>query len=172
VKLSRTAVWRDAIRDAELDRTAKLVAFVIGTYMNAAGKAYPSKRLIAEGCALGSGKRAVDQAVDRLEAAGYLRVRRSRGRVSFTYYANVPTSHPDASLFSVNGAPEETQRRTDRRSTSHRGATESAESAECVAAGSLEVAPPNDETESLEQLAANGNVWAARALEVTKDGRA
>ncbi len=88
--------WRDAIRDSdELDRTAKLVAFVLSTYMNGSGKAFPSKGTIAAGAGLGSGRRAVDQAIVRLEAAGYLDVQRTKGRTSWRYTAttNGATSH-------------------------------------------------------------------------------
>ena len=61
--------WRDAIRDSDLDRTAKLVAFVVSIYMNGQGWAFPSKATIAEGCNLDS-IRTVDVAVQRLERAG------------------------------------------------------------------------------------------------------
>ena len=34
----RTTVWRDAIRDSDLNATAKLVAFVISCYFNSTGE--------------------------------------------------------------------------------------------------------------------------------------
>ncbi len=130
--MSRSVVnaWRDAIRDSELDRTAKLVAFVVSTYMGTTGQAWPSKATIAQGAGLGAGKRAVDAAVDRLEAAGYLRVGRSKGRRPFRYFVAVPTWHPDATFINSNVADFDAQRRTKRRPTSHPGATESYEIAE------------------------------------------
>jgi hypothetical protein len=122
-------VWRDAVRDSGLDRTAKLVAFVISTYMDSSGSAWPSKATIAAGSSLGAGRRAVDRAVDRLEASGLLVIKRSRGRVSFRYSATVPSSHPDATLFVRNLAHRNSEHRTNTAATSRVGTTESAESA-------------------------------------------
>jgi hypothetical protein len=134
---SRVVVWRDAVRDSmELKSTAKLVAFVISTYMNGSGVAWPGKSAIAAGGGLGSGKRSVDGAIDQLEAAGYLIVIRSKGgrHTPFRYIASLPTSHPLRRWFDSNGA-------ADRRSTSHQTtpnvasrATEIAESDEVAAA--------------------------------------
>jgi DNA-binding transcriptional MocR family regulator len=81
-------VWREAIADSELDATAKLVAHTISTYMNGAGDSFPGKDAIAKRSSLG--KRAVDRAIDRLEAHGYLRVERSKGRRPNHYWADVP----------------------------------------------------------------------------------
>ena len=97
--MSRLTEWRDAIRDDEdLDKTARLVAFVLSTYMNRNGEAWPSKATLARGCNLGAGRRAVDKAVDRLEAAGFLTIQRSKGRHSFRYFAQIPTSQVGATL--------------------------------------------------------------------------
>jgi hypothetical protein len=121
-------VWRNAIRDSELDRTAKLVAFVISTYLNGAGTAYPAKDTIARGAGLGSGRRSVDQAVDRIEQAGYLEVTRSKGRRSFFYRATLPNLAADATLNlagdatlekGANVASDDSQRRTNEQPTSH-----------------------------------------------------
>jgi hypothetical protein len=130
--LPYVAVWRNAIRDSELDKTAKLVAFVLSTYMDAAGRAFPSKATLSLGASLGAGKRAVDKAIVRLEEAGLLQVTRSRGRRSFRYQA-VLTSRARAGLNGANGcdvqdsnvAYPDFQRRTKRHSTSQTGATES-----------------------------------------------
>jgi DNA-binding transcriptional MocR family regulator len=81
-------VWREAIADSELDATAKLVAHTISTYMNGAGDSFPGKDSIAKRASLG--KRAVDRAIDRLEAKGYLQVQRSKGRRPNHYWAAVP----------------------------------------------------------------------------------
>src|SRR5581483_8217451 len=74
---SLLADWRDAIRDSGLTRTEKLVGLTLSTYMSAEGRAYPSKETLARGCSLSD--RAVDRAVDVLEAAEFLEVRRTRG---------------------------------------------------------------------------------------------
>ena len=81
-------VWREAIADSELDATAKLVAHTISTYMNGAGDSFPGKDSIARRASLG--KRAVDRAIDRLDAKGYLHVQRSKGRRPNHYWAAVP----------------------------------------------------------------------------------
>jgi DNA-binding transcriptional regulator PaaX len=93
----KPTVWRDAVRDRDLDRAAKLVAFVISTYMNGAGEAWQSKETIAKGAGLGKGRRSVDQAVDRIEAAGFLEVERSKGHRSFRDRATAPNVARDAS---------------------------------------------------------------------------
>jgi hypothetical protein len=122
-------VWRNAIRDSDLDRTAKLVAYTISTYMNGAGEAFPGKGTIAVGAGLGKGRRAVDHAIDRIEAAGFLEVERSKGRRSFHYRAtrpNVAGAAPfnvadDATLEgALNVASHDAQLRTDERPTSQR----------------------------------------------------
>ncbi len=88
---SLVAVWRDGVRDArELDRTAKLVAFCLSTYMNRHGSAWPSQDTIANGASLTD--RAVQTATVRLEAAGFLEVERSRGRSSHQYVATLPVT--------------------------------------------------------------------------------
>jgi hypothetical protein len=86
---SLVAVWRDAVRDSkELDRTAKLVAFCLSTYMNGNGNGWPSQDTIAAGGSITD--RAVFSATKRLEDAGFLVVERSRGRSSHTYVATLP----------------------------------------------------------------------------------
>jgi hypothetical protein len=98
--------WRNAIRDSEmLDRTAKLVCFVISTYMNGKGVAYPGKETIARGAGLGKGRRSVDGAIDRAEAAGYLEVTRSKGRRPFRYSATAPNVAGDAPSNLAEDAP-------------------------------------------------------------------
>jgi hypothetical protein len=88
------AHWRNAVRDSDLDRTAKLVALVLSTYMDHTGAAWPAKTTIARGASLGrvgqKGNTAVDSAIDRLEAAGLLVVDRRRGRRGFLYGAAIP----------------------------------------------------------------------------------
>jgi hypothetical protein len=86
--------WREAIRDSDLDRTAKLVAYTLSTYMNGGGAAFPSKTLLARGASLGNpnhkGSSALDAAVNRLEAAGFVAITRRRGRKGFSYQAVIP----------------------------------------------------------------------------------
>jgi hypothetical protein len=85
--LSPVARWRNLVRDSGVDSTARLVAFVVSTYMHADGNgAFPSKATIARGCGLSS-TRAVDAAINRLEAAGLLTVHRSPGHAPNVYEA-------------------------------------------------------------------------------------
>jgi biotin operon repressor len=78
-------VWRVAVRDSELDATAKHVALTLDTYMDRRGIAWPSKPTLARDT--GYTVRAVDRAINRLEQAGLLVVARSRGRRSNLYSA-------------------------------------------------------------------------------------
>src|SRR5262245_44913042 len=87
-KKSLLAVWRDAVRDSGLDRTAKLVAFVLSTYMNRHGDAYPSQATLAAGASLTD--TAVRAPIQRIEAAGFLKVERSKGRTAHGYTAILP----------------------------------------------------------------------------------
>lgn len=129
-ELSIPARFRNAIRDSELDPTARLVAFTISTYMDSRGLAFPSKATIAAGAGLGKGRRAVDAAVDRLEAAGLVEISRSKGRRSFLYRASPATlNRADGATFEdANVAPEDAQRRISRRPTSHHVRTKAVES--------------------------------------------
>jgi hypothetical protein len=79
---SAVAVWRDAVRDSGLDSTAKLVAFCLSTYFDVSGRTYggrysPSRTTLARGCSLSD--RAVDAALVRIEASGFLTVERTTG---------------------------------------------------------------------------------------------
>lgn len=112
-ELSIPAHWRNAIRDSDLDRTTKLVAYVLSTYMSRAGEAFPSKGTLAAGAGLGN-RRSVDVAVDKLEASGFVTIVRSRGRRSFRYCA-APASLNGAAaarLHDLNGASAGSQRRS------------------------------------------------------------
>src|SRR3954451_12782786 len=84
--------WRVALRDSELDSTAKLVGLVLSTYMNGRGDCWPKKLTIAE--RTGLSKRAVDGAIQRLEAGDFLRVEPSKKhpyhRRPNKYFAVVP----------------------------------------------------------------------------------
>jgi hypothetical protein len=137
---AQLAAWRDALRDSDLDPTAKLVGFVISTWWDRNGNgAFPSKPTITAAAGLRS-PRAVDQAVHRLEQAGFLDVSRSRGRSSNRYSATLPTPHSGAGLprmavqgsGDVNPASDDVQPRTKHPLTLHPGAGESAESAKSV----------------------------------------
>jgi hypothetical protein len=92
--MSKVIQWRDALRDSELDRTAKLVGHTLSTYMNGQGFAHPSKTTLARGASLGrpqqKGNTAVDGAIDRLEQAGFLSIERGRTRQGFKYSAVFP----------------------------------------------------------------------------------
>jgi hypothetical protein len=76
-------VWRDSLRDdAELSPTTKLVGFVLSTYSNARGHAFPGRRTLADGSSVSV--RSAERAIARLEAAGWVAVSRSRGGRSRT----------------------------------------------------------------------------------------
>ena len=87
---SLLAVWRDAVRDSELDRTAKLVAHTLSTYLNGNGHGFPSQRTLAAGASLSD--RAIYKATVSLERAGFLEVEWSRGRSSHRYVATLPAT--------------------------------------------------------------------------------
>jgi hypothetical protein len=114
-------VWQREVRDSTLDKTAKLVAHTLATFMDRDGVAWPSKDTLARGASLGSGRRAVDAAIDRLEAAGLLEVERTKGRRSFTYRAAgaTLTAQQMSGSEGANVASDDTQRRTNRHATSH-----------------------------------------------------
>lgn len=127
------AKWRDAVRDSDLDATARIVGMTISTYWRANGNgAYPSKSTIAKGAGLRS-VRAVDYAILRLEAAGFLEVTRSKGHRANSYAATLPTPHDDAGLprMTVQGldgenpASDDTEPRMGMHSTPHGDAGES-----------------------------------------------
>jgi hypothetical protein len=102
------ADWRNAVRDStELNATATSIAFVLSTYFTAEGLTghdaahpSPSKMTLARGAKLrtrfkksdkpAKGSRAVDTAINRLEAAGFLVVTRRRGARGFGYMATIP----------------------------------------------------------------------------------
>lgn len=104
--LPLVAHWRNALRDSDLDRTAKLVGLVLSTYVDARGVAWPAKTTLARGASLGretqKGNTAVDTAINRLEAAELLVIDRKRGRRGFLYGLRIPRwyeglkSHADA----------------------------------------------------------------------------
>jgi Helix-turn-helix domain len=125
---SLLANWRNALRDSELDTTAKAVGFVIATYADAHGVSFPSKETIAAGASLKS-HRAADRAVLRLEAAGLLTVvDRSRGRMSNIY--KLITPYRETGLAGANPVPIGAQPRTRVRSTPYRETGERLESVE------------------------------------------
>lgn len=92
--------WRIAVRESNLDATAKLVAFTLDTYMDRRGIAWPSRPSLATSSSLGV--RTVDRALIRLENAGLIVVARGRGRRSNLYCADVPNSVTDDT---ITGAP-------------------------------------------------------------------
>lgn len=96
--LSPVARWRNAVRDSDLDPSARLAGLVLSTYMGAdANGAWPSKATIAAGCGFKS-IRAVDAAINRLEEAGLLEVHRSSGHRPNVYRGIVQTPSPPAPL--------------------------------------------------------------------------
>jgi hypothetical protein len=107
----KIAVWRDALRDSELDLAAKVVGHTVATFFDRSLTGFPSKETIAAGASLS--KRATDHAILRLEAAGFLAVVRSKGRTSNLYRATLPTVHPGAGLIGVNHASDDTNHASD-----------------------------------------------------------
>ena len=154
---SVVAVWRDAVRDSELDRTAKLVGHTLSTYANANGTAYPSRRVLAEGASLGRGLRAVDAALRKLQDAGFLAIERSRGRSSHGYTLTLPpTAHEMRRSEWETAQRVRGQRRTDRPPTAHestfngaRRAPKSVESVESGRRGALSAPSPLPEDECM-----------------------
>jgi hypothetical protein len=130
----KPTVWRDAIRDSELDGTAKHVAHVISTYMNGAGDTFVGKATIAKGASLKS-VRAVDYAVKRLEREGLIEIVPSMGGRPNHYLARTPhhdagsTPHGDAGstphLTTSDPASDDSEPRTAVPSTPHGDAPES-----------------------------------------------
>jgi helix-turn-helix protein len=64
--------WRNAIRDSELDSTAKLVAHTLSTYMDSHCEAWPAKETLAAGA--GKSKRTTDVAIEQIADAGYIEI--------------------------------------------------------------------------------------------------
>jgi hypothetical protein len=131
-RLPDVAAWRNALRDSDLGRTAVLVGLVLSTYMDKNGRCLekaPSKATLAKGARLAyygdRGGRAVDGAIDALDAAGFLTVHRNRK--PFRYEATVPAMSRPAATY--NGGSENPVCRISRAGMSHRRATESEESA-------------------------------------------
>jgi hypothetical protein len=84
-------IWRQTLCESDsIDRTAKLVGLVISLHMDPDGFCFPGRQRIAWLCSLSD--RAVDGAVRRLEAAGFLRLERSKGGNSKPnhYFALMP----------------------------------------------------------------------------------
>src|SRR5215218_9293065 len=128
---SLVAIWRDAVRDDDqLNSTARLVAFVLSTYVNGSGLAYPSRGTLAAGAGLSTGLRAVDRALSSLELAGFLAIERSRGRSSHRYTLTLPATAHEVRRSEWSTAHEATRNRAPGTSNRARGAPESGESAE------------------------------------------
>lgn len=94
--MSAPLQWRIAIRDSGLDPTAKYVALTLETYMNGKGAAWPSRATLAANT--GRSISTIDRALLRIEQAGYLKVKRSRGRGSNRYRAVIPNSRTRAAV--------------------------------------------------------------------------
>jgi hypothetical protein len=106
-------VWKWALSESDLDRTAKLVGHVIAQHMDPDGACFPGRQRLARLCSLSD--RTVDAAARRLEAAGFLAVQRTKGgnSRSNTYQALMPETANEvrrsewarAKLTTVNGEP-------------------------------------------------------------------
>ena len=85
--------WRKAVRDSRdkyVDSTAVAVAFTLDSYADKTGYCWPSRATIAAGAKLTD--KTVDQALRRLEHAGFLTASRSKGRTSNRYWLTFPNS--------------------------------------------------------------------------------
>ena len=79
--------WQRAMRDSpELDATARLVGFVLATYMDKDGRCYPGQARLAEG--IGRSVATVRRGLRTLEAAGFLVTQRG-GRGTCNRYRGV-----------------------------------------------------------------------------------
>src|SRR5690349_10664891 len=97
-------VWRDIVRDSTLSWRAKLTAYVLSTYMDSNGRAYPSIATLAAGASIG--KKSIDKALPELEAAGFLKIDHGRNRRGNIYLAQLPeTAHHARSSEWKNSAP-------------------------------------------------------------------
>jgi hypothetical protein len=81
-------IWREALCESSVDSTAKFVGLAISLRMNSEGFCYPGRELIAAYSSFSV--RTIELAVTRLDAAGWLYVKRSKGRVANRYYARLP----------------------------------------------------------------------------------
>src|SRR5436309_3407100 len=104
--------WREAVRESDLDSTAKLVAFALSTFMDAEGRTRRSRATIAAASSLNV--RTVDEALRRLETAGLLEVLRNTGRHANFYLATLsePNGEPDCTVDS-NGEPDDSNGESD-----------------------------------------------------------
>lgn len=77
--------WILAVRNAEMPRLDKLIAFVLSTYFDAEGVCFPgvTKRLVPE---VGASRRAIQEGLRRLEAHGWIRTVQRSGTSSL-YFA-------------------------------------------------------------------------------------
>lgn len=107
--------WIRALRESELDPTARLVAFALSFHMDADGtQAYPGPTLLA--AESGLSLRSVKAKLAELEASGWIEcVERGRsttatGRKANKYRASVPTRAGDARVQEVPGAGGSTTR--------------------------------------------------------------
>jgi DNA-binding transcriptional ArsR family regulator len=102
--MSSRLAWRVAVRDSNLDPTAKHVALTLDTYMNSRGLAWPARQTLAEG--VGVSVRTLDRALSRLSQSGFVIVMRGRGRRPNLYRANNPSSDthvaPSGSVVATN----------------------------------------------------------------------
>lgn len=136
------AEWRDAIRDSDLDVTAKAAAWALSTYFTGDGRTghdrqhpAPSKATLARGISVC--KRTLDAAIHRVEIAGYLFVGQSSGRRTNHYEARIPDGDNEsralprlADSSRTNHANSNAQRCKSRTATVHAAASECSESVE------------------------------------------
>jgi DNA-binding transcriptional regulator YhcF (GntR family) len=94
--------WPRLLRRSRLSKTARLVGFVIATYLNAAGECWPSVATIAKGA--GVSESTVHRAIRELRRSGYLWVTFRRQETSI-YRAKRPEWLPANEEKSPNEDP-------------------------------------------------------------------
>jgi hypothetical protein len=108
--------WREALRDSDLDRTAKLVGYILSTFMDKDGLAWPGKETIAAGA--GVHPRTADKAIKRIELFGLLGVQHSPGFRTNQYFALLQNPGAEAGVYPGAG-----DQRTPARGTKNPGAS-------------------------------------------------
>ena len=85
---SRKTLWFRVVAAADVGPTGKLVAWALGSRMDAKATTYPSRQTIADDASVSLST--VKRALPEIEAAGLLRIDRSRGRRSHHYAGMIP----------------------------------------------------------------------------------
>jgi hypothetical protein len=126
-------VWQTTLCESELSSTARLVGFVLSTYLSAKNGplCWPSRLTLAKGAGLGL--RTVDKAIVELESGGFVEIERSRGRSSHTYCVTLSPTAQELRRWEWATAQKTASNRADLASNGAGAAPESLESIESAA---------------------------------------